>query len=217
MTENETQEFFALLDQACEVLGKPAKSVDAKMMFLSILAGYGYKNLRGAIFAHLSDPDRGRFVPTPADLKAQIDKALERDGRPTSDEAWAIAIQLQDESATVVSNDEISQAWGAARDIMPDRVGARMAFKQAYERLIAEARANGRPVKWFPSLGMDVQGREGPLQEGVRKGLLLENHVKQLLPAPVDDSAILKLEHSAPTAEAQNTLAKLKGLLKGGK
>lgn len=217
MTENETQDFFALLDQACEALGKPAKSVDAKMMFLTILGGYGYKNLRGAVLAHLSDPDRGRFVPTPADLKAQIDKALERDGRPTADEAWAIAVQLEDEHATVVSNDEISQAWGAARDIMPDRVGARMAFKQAYERLIADARANGRPVSWFASLGMDVQGREGPLQEAVRKGLLLESHVQKLLPAPVNNNAMLQLTNNAPNTEAKEAMAKLKGLLIGNK
>lgn len=217
MNPKEVSDFFNLLDQTCEAVGKPAKSEDAKAMFVEILGGYGYKNLRGAVLAHLRDPERGRFAPTPADLKAQIDRALEKDGRPTADEAWAIAIQLEDEHATVVSNDEISQAWGAARDIMPDRVGARMAFRQAYERLIADARANGRPVNWFASLGMDVQGREGPLQEAVRKGLLLQSHVQNLLPAPVADNAILQLTNNAPNPDAKQALAKLKGLLIGGK
>lgn len=212
MNKDETAEFFALLDQACEALSKPAKSVAAKQVFLAILGGYGIKNLRGAVYAHLSDPERGRFVPTPADLKAQIDLALQKDGRPTADEAWSIAVQLEDERATVVSNDEIAQAWAVAREVMPDRVGARMAFRSAYERFVGESRAANKPVKWFPSLGMDVQGREGPLLEAVRKGLLIENHVRPLLPSPVDDGAIKRLENHAPNPAARQTLAKLRAL-----
>jgi hypothetical protein len=212
MNKDETAEFFALLDQACEAMGKPAKSVAAKQVFLAILGGYGIKNLRGAVYAHLSDPERGRFVPTPADIKAQIEIAMQKDGRPTSDEAWSIAVQLDDERATVVSNDEIAQAWAVAREVMPDRVGARMAFRSAYERLVSEARSVARPVKWFPSMGADLQGREGPLLEAVRKGLLIENHVRPLLPSPVDDSAIKRLENHAPNPAAKQTLAKLRAL-----
>lgn len=215
MNKDDTMEFFALLDQACEALGKPAKSFSAKQVFLDILGGYGIKNLRGAVFAHLSDPERGRFVPTPADLKAQIDIAMQKDGRPTADEAWSIAVQLDDERATVVNNDEIAQAWGVACEIMPDRVGARMAFRSAYDRLVSESRAAGRPVNWFASIGFDVQGREGPLMEGVRKGLLLESQVRPLLPNPVDENAFNRLGHTAPHPEAKQAIQKLRGLVKG--
>jgi len=203
MNENETKEFFALLDQACEALGKPVKSMGAKVMFLELLGGYGFKNLRGAVMAHLNDPERGRFPPAPADLKAQIEKALENDGRPTADEAFSIAIQLQDESATVVTNEEISQAWAVARDIMPDRVGARMAFRSAYERLVSEARSGARPVKWFPSIGHDVQGRDGVLQEGLRKGLLTHEHVQNLLPAPAPKNEMVDLIGMVATGDKE--------------
>jgi hypothetical protein len=213
MNENETKEFFALLDQACEALGKPAKSMGAKVMFVELLGGYGFKNLRGAVMAHLNDPDRGRFPPAPADLKAQIEKALENDGRPTSDEAFSIAIQLQDESATVVSTEEISAAWGIARDIMPDRTGARMAFRSAYERLCAESRTKGKPVQWFPSLGMDPLAREGALKQAVELGRLPNEHIQQFLPAPEPKKEVVALIETAQTsdkAKAAQALAELK-------
>jgi hypothetical protein len=213
MNENEVQDFFALLDQACEAVGKPAKSMDAKMMFLDILGGYGYKNLRGAIMAHLRDPERGRFPPTPADLKAQIDKAMQNDGRPTADEAWAIAVQLDDEYATVVSTDEISGAWGAARDIMPDRVGARMAFRSAYERLCSEARANGQAVRWFPSLGRDALAREGVLKQAVQLGRLQYQQIENLLPAPAPKQEVVALIGSTVAGDkkkAEQALSELK-------
>ena len=212
MNKDETAEFFALLDQACEAIGKPAKSAAAKKVFLAILGGYGIKNLRGAVYAHLSDPERGRFAPTPADLKAQIELAMQKDGRPTADEAWSIAVQLEDERSTVVSNDEIAQSWAVAREVMPDRVGARMSFRSAYERFVGESRAASKPVKWFPSLGMDLQGREGPLLDAVRKGMLIENHVRPLLPMPVDDASAKRLENHAPNQEARQALAKLRAL-----
>ena len=216
MNKDETMEFFALLDQACEAIGKPAKSVNAKQVFLQILGGYGINNLRGAVYAHLSDPDRGRFVPTPADLKAQIDMAIQKDGRPTADEAWAIAVKLDDERATVVINGEIAQAWGVACEIMPDRVGARMAFRSAYERLVSESRASGVDVNWYASIGFDIQGREGPLMEGVSKGLLIESHIKPLLPNAVNETAFKRLEAGAKNENAKNAIEKLRALVKGG-
>lgn len=215
MNKDDTMEFFALLDQACEAIGKPTKSIPAKQLFLHILGEYGIKNLRGAIYAHLSDPDRGRFVPTPADLKAQIDLAMQNDGRPTADEAWSIAIKLDDERATVVSNNEIAQAWGIACEIMPDRVGARMAFRSAYERLVSESRAQGCPVSWFASIGFDIQGREGPLMEAVRKGLLIESNVRALLPGTVEKIEFKRLVNSAPTSEAKQAIQKLRLMIKG--
>jgi len=217
MTPNEKAEFWSLLDVACETLGKPAKSIEAKKLFVDLLGGYGFKNLRGAVLAHLNDPERGRFPPAPADLKAQIEKAQERDGRPTPDEAWSIAIQLQDEHATVVTNDEISQAWGVACEIMPDRVGARMAFRSAYERIVSEARKGAQPVKWFPSIGQDVQGREGVLKEGVRKGLLTNEQVLKLLPAPDVAPEILKIGFVGKNENAGDYVAKLKDILNKGK
>lgn len=213
-------EFFQLLDDTCDAIGKPRKTESAKMLFIEVAGSYGIENLKGALMAHLRDPERGRFVPTPADLIEKIQKALEKDGRPTADEAFAIAVQMDDEHATVVTNDEISQAWAVAREIMPDRTGARMAFRSAYERLVSQSRSANKPVKWFASLGHDKQGREGPLMQAAQLGRLSMNQVQQLLPAPEQIAPAVALlvnemaERSKPEV-AQAALLALKSKLKG--
>lgn len=213
-------EFFQLLDDACDAIGKPRKTESAKMLFIEVAGGYGIENLKGALMAHLRDPERGRFVPTPADLIEKIQKALEKDGRPTADEAFAIAVQMDDEFTTVVTNDEISQAWAVARDIMPDRTGARMAFRSAYERLVSQSRGANKPVHWFASLGHDTQGREGPLMQAAQLGRLSMNQVQQLLPAPEKISPAVALlvnemnQRSKPEV-AHAALLALKSKLRG--
>ncbi|MFS7082118.1 hypothetical protein ABMZ19_25175, partial [Escherichia coli] len=78
--------------------------------------------------------------------------------RPGPEEAWSIAVRACDEAETVVMNDEIALAWGAAKPIfdLGDEVGARMAFKEVYERQVAAATG---PAKWWPSLGTDQHKR----------------------------------------------------------
>ncbi len=72
---------------------------------------------------------------------------LERaSGRPSADEAWALALETFDEAATVCLTDEILLAAVAASPVWEsgDRVGARMAFKAAYERVLNERRLQGQ-------------------------------------------------------------------------
>jgi len=74
-------------------------------------------------------------------------------GHPGVEEAWAIARQARDEGATVVWTKPMSEAWGiAAPD--PNDITARLAFKDAYQRLVAEA-PRGLPL-WGVSLGHDA-------------------------------------------------------------
>lgn len=116
----------------------------------------------GAVYAALSAcrlNHRGR-------LTAEAIMSRLPDGHLAADEAWAIAIQAIDENETVVWTQEIAEAWGAARLIVAggDEVGARMAFRSAYERRLTESRANGRRPKWFPSLGHDPAKRAPALE-----------------------------------------------------
>jgi hypothetical protein len=92
------------------------------------------------------------------------------DGRPGRDEAWGIAMSLSDESDSVVTTDEISLALLAARPILDagDKIGARMAFISAYERIIHEARCEARPVKWDLSLGFDPKRRAVAVEKAVK-------------------------------------------------
>lgn len=218
MEQSEIIEFFSLLDDCSDALGRPRKSAEAKKMYLVTLGKYGLKNLIGAVNAHMLDTDRGRFHPSPADLKFQIDAAIANDGRPSADEAFSIAVQLLDESASVISNNEISQAWAVACEIMPDRVGARMAFRQAYEKAVVEARSERKPVNWFPSLGTDKVGRESVVRNGVSIGLLPHSAIQTLLPPPENPEAVKMIGNAVnhvteKTKTGLESIAELKRML----
>lgn len=111
------------------------------------------------------------------DVVSRID-----DGRPGFEEAWA-AMPF-DESQSVVWSGEMAEAFGVARGLLDDgeRVAARMAFKEAYTRLVGQARDEGIRVSWTPSLGYDRRGHEAVLADAVTKGRLSHDHAQSLTP-----------------------------------
>lgn len=123
-----------------------------------------------------------------ADILQRVQVA---DGRPGKDEAWSIALSGHDESETVVLTTEIQQAMTAAAPILRagDKVGARMAFMSAYERLVAQARAQAVPTSWNVSLGHDPVRRVIAIQTAVRMQLITQQagaqYLKDLRIAPV--------------------------------
>lgn len=120
----------------------------------------------------------GRF--TVAAVLKHVEAA---DGRPAANEAWAIALQSFDESDTVLTTPEIQQAATAASAIFAagDKIGARMAFIAAYERVVATARQQALPVAWTLSLGYDTQRRVLAIEEAQRLGRLPAAVAQQLL------------------------------------
>lgn len=91
-------------------------------------------------------------------------------GHPGPEEAWGICSRsLNDEAVSLVWTDEMAEAMGAANALRDDPIGARMAFKEVYGRLIAEARASQRPPHWRASLGWDPVGREAAQVEAAAK------------------------------------------------
>jgi hypothetical protein len=57
-----------------------------------------------------------------------------------------------------------------------DQIGARMAFKERYERELAEARSQRRPVRWTMSAGYDIGHRLTTLSVAVQENRMsLEN------------------------------------------
>lgn len=75
-------------------------------------------------------------------LKAILDQLDALQGRLGGNEAWALALRARDERETVVWTDEVAEAWAVAAPMANGRdlVGARMAFKDAYERITQQAR-----------------------------------------------------------------------------
>jgi hypothetical protein len=105
------------------------------------------------------------------------------DGRPGPEEAWATV--PKSEAETVVWTDEMAVALRVAQPLLDagDRVGARMAFKEAYQQEVARARDAGRAVKWQISLGHDREGREAALLQAVEQGRVAFSQVRDFLPA----------------------------------
>jgi hypothetical protein len=111
------------------------------------------------------------------DVVSRID-----DGRQGVEEAWS---QMPfHESQSVVWSDEGAKAFAIALPLLDegDKVGARMAFKEAYTRMIGESRDAGRAVNWTPSLGFDKSGRAAALSEAVSLGRLTYEHAESLAP-----------------------------------
>ncbi|MCG5072254.1 hypothetical protein [Paraburkholderia tagetis] len=217
MLEADFDPFVELLDAAYSLHGKTLPAM-AKALFFRALVAHPLPVVRKAIDAHVKDSQRGQYAPKPADLIAQIEGAASNDMRPGPEEAWAIAVQAFDEDATVMLTDEISEAQGIARPIfeLGDEVGARMAFREAYGRLVTQARAAGVAVKWWPSLGIDPDGRKEVLERAVAHGLLPANApALSALPPPADAPLLeTMIEAAAPTkADARETLDNLRKLL----
>jgi hypothetical protein len=184
LCDHERQAFSDLLDEIGEQYGR-AVSGGVKITWWRLLSDrLDLTTLRAALDRHLLDSERGRFFPQPSDVLARLEHAHGQ--RPTADEAWALALDTFDEAATVCVTDEILQAVSATTPVwnIGDKVGARMAFKAAYVRLVSEGRASGQTPTWQLSLGWDAQRRTLAAQEAVRSGRLTALQVRAHLPAP---------------------------------
>jgi hypothetical protein len=224
VVESEYKNFVEAMDAACEQVYKPAMGGAGKAIMFRSLADVSFSDFTKALAAHVSDEATGMFAPTAAHIRAQLSKFQAADGRPTVEEAWAIAISAQDEMVTVVMSDDIVAALGICRPILDagDEVGARMAFKEAYPRIVREARMSKKPVRWFPSLGHCPQGREQALLEAYQLGKLARPQVAMLLVNVPSRQGMKALPPPKSEDEAQSReyiaeqLAKLTAVLRCG-
>lgn len=152
-----------------QLLTAGQKATFFKAMFEFSLEEFAY-----GMNAHIKDPDRGRFLPMPADIIGPILARRKADGRPGGDEAWALAVASTDEDKTIVWTEEMANAWGVARVVYRtgDKVGARKSFLEAYARLVDEARSEGRPTVWAVSEGHNPQERAIAIRAAVEAGRL---------------------------------------------
>lgn len=202
MRDTDFPEFSTLLEQTHTVLAKQKPDAQASALWFRALVAYDIAAVRAGFDGHIRDTNRGRFAPTPADIIAKINA---RDGRPSSDEAWAIAVKGADESASVTWNDDIAEAWGIALPVWNtgDEVGARMAFKDAYNRITRDRQ--GTPVRWWASLGNDPTQREASVQQGVAAGFL--THEAALMLQAPDSGTLERVANNAPPAVRASLLA----------
>lgn len=179
LNDHELSQVVRGLCATAEVLGQEIKPNTAAIM-AEDLSRYPVEVIGRALSRLRSNSD-GRLT-----LKAIVDVIEEGAGRLTANEAWARALGALDEADTIVWTDEIRAAWSVAKPIMDlgDKVGARMAFIPAYDRLVKEAREAGRLPTWTVSLGWDQQLRERALTQAVQTGLLPAPEAQRMLPPP---------------------------------
>lgn len=186
MREADFGAFCALLDDTAALLGRGLTlTATQRAMYFRALAEHSLEVVRAALDAHIRDPQRGRFFPMPADVIAQLQGLAADDGCPGPEEAWAIALAGRDEARTIVWTAEMAEAWGIASPVLSngDEVGARMAFREAYSRIVDAARRERRPAAWLASLGHDPRLRQVALDAAMATGRL-PHAEHQALPAP---------------------------------
>lgn len=174
MLQADFRDFSAMLDAVCGLLSRGNYTPNAQntALFFRALARHDIAIVRAAFDAHVCDPVRGKFVPVPADILAQIETAVADDGRPGAEEAWAAVFSARDEALTTVWTGEMAEAAGVCRSLLVagDEVAARMAFKESYTRLVSTARAQRIPAAWFATLGHDIAGRDAALLPHIAAG-----------------------------------------------
>jgi len=163
MNDQQVAGLAAAICATAEAMGQEMNPGTAAMMAEDLCA-YSVPAVKAALKACRFEV-KGKLAM--ADILQRVQAA---DGRPGKDEAWAIAMTSNDEFETVVLTDEIQLALAAAKSVLDagDKVGARMAFISAYERLVAQARDDAKAVNWHASVGFDANRRVAAITKAVQ-------------------------------------------------
>lgn len=219
MNDADKKPFAEIWGAALQTGGRDASVPMLKLAF-NALSGYSFEQVQSALGEHVA---KSSHAPTPADIRAIVEASVPG-GRPGPEEAWSIALGAMDESVTVVWTEEMASAWGVAQPLMQsgDEVGARMAFRETYNREVDESKRRGEPPKWIPSLGHDADSRRSALEHAVERGRLSHSSVEHLLPSPLtkDGEAIAGLltgKAVEPSSESvRKHLSELRQAITGG-
>lgn len=192
MQQSEQEILLTSLGATAEIMGNQLQPA-ALMLMAEDLSKYSLQEALTAL-RRCRHEVTGRLT-----LAAIIDRIQSADGMPGADEAWAIMSRPEDD--TIVITEEMAEAMQYARPLLAtgDKTGARMAYKDAYSRLVNDSRDKGLKPKWFISIGHDKSGRAGPVAEGIRTGKLDLNCTLYLL-SPEAQVEVLQLtgNHNHP-------------------
>lgn len=127
---------------------------------------------------------------------------LERltDGRPSAAEAFSVLSRASEEDTIVVTEEAMQAYTPAVSALRADRDirGARAEFTANYSRLVSEARAARRPVRWVVSEGWDASRRAEVIAQAVREGKISAEDYPHLLDAAGDiDQRLARLASRA--------------------
>ncbi|AMM14222.1 hypothetical protein AX768_09075 [Burkholderia sp. PAMC 28687] len=205
MTPNDKAAFLAVLSRTFRTLRQPVPEPEILDVWWAKLEPFPIEAIASAFSKHL---DVSEFAPTPAAILRHLPR--ESDGRPGTDEAWAIALRSRDERDTVVWTEEIAEAFEVSKSVIDgDEIGARMAFRDAYTRICERNRVANLPAKWVISQGFDAARREEVVRQAVREGRLQIAHAVAVVP-------LLASESDGPACvDVEANLSRLKRLVSG--
>lgn len=205
-TTKENDAAVKTLAVVCEVT-QTSFSESAQKLIVSQLQNYPCRQVLKALERCAAEC---RYRLTLADILTRLD-----DGRPGAEEAWGAFPKTEDEAGVVT--EEMSTAWGAASHLvaMGDKVGARMAFKEVYEREVRFARASSKPAVWRVSPGSSRSSTEAAAVEGLRRGLLSRDSALQYIDPENHQQALGVAGHGPPALPPPEQQARVKELVAG--
>lgn len=200
----EKSEILKALVVTIELCGGSELSQEALEVFVEDLSEYQDKEVMKALLRCRKEV-RGRF--SMADVISRITSPW-----PTADEAWALCPKGETES--VVWFDECAFAYGATENLATDQVARRMAFKDAYERELAQT--DRKKPKWWSSLGTDKQHRARAIEDAISRGRLSEKSRALLPPAQEENKPVKQLESTVGKGPSVSQVSSLRELLGAG-
>ena len=211
LSSDDIAELAGAICATAETLGQTISATAAKLM-AEDLSVYPPADIRKALQACR------RELTGKLTLAAVLQRIDAEDGRPGKDEAWAIAMTTNDEFETVVLTDEIQLALAVAKPILDggDKIGARMAFIDAYQRFVGQAREDAKPVNWHVSVGFDANRRIQAVTKAMELKRIPREHGQKYLadlsvePVTEDGRAIAGLLTGAVTQPAPVLREKLR-------
>lgn len=188
MIDTDKANFKTLMESSMAIYAVEI-NVNILKIWWAALKAIPFEHVSQSFSRYIQDPKVGRFAPKPADIISIYDMMLP-DGRLGPEEAWAL--YPHNEWASAVITNEIAEAMQVAHPLIKvdDMIGARMAFKEAYNRITTQNKFNGVAPKWFPSLGMNPEGREPALKEAMEKGRISQEYYLSLAPPKIDNKLI---------------------------
>jgi len=175
MQREEFNEFIETWAVAHEIMagGRQFSNMAMKAMF-NLLAPYPLEIIKQAVNKHMAI---AQFAPQVSDIIKLLNVG---NTRPSADEMWA-EIPKDNDSCAVVSEESMA-AWCLVSDLYKtDRIGARMGFKAAYERITQENVVQNKPIKWFFSHGTDKHLYQTVTDRAVSQGRLSPQSAQNIM------------------------------------
>jgi hypothetical protein len=202
--ENEKKQFTAALTGLAAIFRHDIKR-EVYALYWDVFKDSELTDFLAACKAHMI---KGKFFPVPAELLALMPNQCEHIG---ADEAWSLVLESMDEFSTVILNQQIAEARGIAWAIYEDgdKIAARMAFKEAYNRII---KTSPKP-QWYISEGYDRARRADAVAKAVQMGRLPSGPEIKYLDAPATYAGLIEGAKKHSNIDPVEMLEKIKPML----